>query len=260
MTRRRGRRSGPTDTRAGDQGPADSCRSRRPNRFSPPTFSASARTPIRTTIGSPWARPSVVEIDRREVDSVDGRPHLGDEPALQHTELRVLLLPPRGRQPSALAAEVGRARPLAQRDPVDPDRDVTGPVEVVQRRLTADLSGQLHRLDAGSGRDAIRKPVFHVAHSEPEQLRVEPVGFVERRRIIHEPDQAGRADQAAGRFDREVGVSADRHLDVDGVVRVVDRRAAGRRSARRTSGRKPSGVPGLPDAAPCGAGLPARAP
>src|SRR5688500_184554 len=70
--------------------------------------------------------------DIREAEAVDRGAVRGDAPALQHPELRVLLLPPARGQPATRPAEVTRCRPLAQMGAVDPDADVARPIRIVE--------------------------------------------------------------------------------------------------------------------------------
>ena len=142
-------------------------------------------------------------------------------PSFQDPELGVLLLPPAGGEPSADAPEIAGARPLAEMDPVDPHADVAGPVGIVQRRLAAYLRGHLQRQHARPGWDPIGEPILDEPDAEPQQLGPDMIGLVERVGVVQIPDQAVRAGEAAGGFDTEIGIAADRHRGLEGFARVV---------------------------------------
>ena len=212
-------------------------------------MAASGSIPSRMLMGCPGRRTESVDRDVGQVDAVDGRTVAVHPPPFEHAELRVALVPPGWRQAPPGPPEVAGAGPRPQMDIVDPDADVTRPVGVVERRLAAHLGRHRQRFDRRPGRDAIREPVLDVTRTEPDELGLQPVRLIERRRVVHQADQPGRSGQPAGRFDLDVRIRLPPACSVRSSGERVDRPSGGRPRPRHRTASRPCATRASPDGA-----------
>ena len=82
---------------------------------------------------------------------------------------------------------------------------------MMQGGFRADLETDFDVIQDHIRRQAIRETLFHIAAPEPQHLGIDPVWFVERRRIIQVTDNTQFTSQATGRDDIHIRIRDNRH-------------------------------------------------
>ena len=153
-----------------------------------------------------------------DADAIDEGAGLADPPGLELAVLRTGELPPVRRVDPALVAIVARRCPCADRNIVDPQRDVGRPVHVGAGRFRRQLHGELDRLDRGVEKlGVVGEFVFDVAAAEPDQRGLHARRVEEGVGNVEKADYAICRAQTARRADLDGGEQAERHRHLDDI-------------------------------------------
>ena len=148
--------------------------------------------------------------------------HEGAFPA-DGEELQQAVLVPAGAPPvrgedAPLFAEITGAGPAAEKDIVEPEGNIAGPVGGNARGLRGKLQGNLQLRGPLIFLQVIGEPVFHIALHQPEDPGLRPLGGIEIAGIVQLADEEFRGGDAAGGKDAVIRILADGDLRlIDGV-------------------------------------------